>query len=371
MLSISFRPAVGVEQVADARRDGAHDRAERQHAHGPAEQRRRVHPPGQGEDVGQPGRAVRRPRPGREQPGAEVAPGPERLRGHREGAGQSDVQQQQPPARLGPRRDPACSSRTASASSATRRRRPRRRASGRGRRGPRRRSRSRSGCSPRAGSTGRSARPRPARSRPRSHRTRAIRRPAAHRRCPRRPTRAPTPTERTTPSTRAAASKASRPIAVPASSSACPDSSSLRVCRRTIDHEHQRQDHGVQHRHLGHRQLAQAVHVEDRSVERHHCRVVVDRSRRVDLVGGRLVERSGRGGRRVDDRGPSQERHPDARDQEPVAAQRRAPVAARRRGESHVVPALALMSGGSACRLGPVGVEEQLLQRRRRAGRAR
>ena len=77
------------------------------------------------------------------------------------------------------------------------------------------------------------------------------------------------------------------------------------------DHEHQGQDHGVEHRHLRHRQLAEAVHVEDRPVERHHGGVVVDGPGGVHPVRGRLVERRGRGRGRVDDQ--DQQRDPDRR----------------------------------------------------------
>ena len=51
--------------------------------------------------------------------------------------------------------------------------------------------------------------------------------------------------------------------------------------------EEQRHEHGVQHGHLGHRQLAEAVHVEDRAVERDDRRAGVDRLGGGDPVGRR------------------------------------------------------------------------------------
>ena len=53
-----------------------------------------MHPPGQRELRRRAAASRGRARSGREQPGAEVATGPQHLGGDREGAGQDDVQQQ-------------------------------------------------------------------------------------------------------------------------------------------------------------------------------------------------------------------------------------------------------------------------------------
>ena len=74
------------------------------------------------------------------------------------------------------------------------------------------------------------------------------------------------------------------------------------------------QEHRVGDRHLGHRQLAEAVRVEDRPVERDQRGAAVDGPGGRDLVGGGRVERAGGGSRRVahhdEDGGPRQDQDP-------------------------------------------------------------
>ena len=83
------------------------------------------------------------------------------------------------------------------------------------------------------------------------------------------------------------------------------------------DHGQDRDEHGVEHGHLGHRQLADAAHVEDRAVERHHCGAGVDRLGGGHAVGLGRVQR--RGGRRRGVADRDQHEHPDEH-QEPVAS---------------------------------------------------
>jgi hypothetical protein len=85
------------------------------------------------------------------------------------------------------------------------------------------------------------------------------------------------------------------------------------------EQQHDRDERGVEHRHLRHRQLARAVHIEDRSVERYQPGTGVDRLGRFQPLGGGRVEGLRRGGRCITD----QEQHgvPDRHDH-PIAAQR-------------------------------------------------
>ena len=246
----------------------------------PADQHRRVHPQAQRDRVGQPRRAGGRARARRDQ------------RRHRGRGGRRSATAHARPAPRPGRRTAAAptsgcrrtraagwTSRTARASSATTRRWcPRPRAARTARRSPPAaiaaqvralgESWHATAVSPVAdqpdAGPGRPERERPGDRQPAGDVRRGGQQPEQRRRRP-----APTST--------AAASGASRPTAVPPSSSAWPSSSSTRVCRRTTTRHHHRDEDGVEHGHLGHRQLAEAVHVEDRAVERDERRAGVDR----------------------------------------------------------------------------------------------
>ena len=131
--------------------------------------------------------------------------------------------------------------------------------------------------------------------------------------------RSPTSDRAPAPSRTAAASRALRPTTVAPKLGA----PGLLLAAGVPPDEHedqQRHEHGVQHGQLGHRQLADAVDVEDRAVEDDHGAVGVEGARGGHPVGrGRVqVHRGGRRG--VDDDGEHE--HPDP-EQHPVAAQRR------------------------------------------------
>ena len=107
----------------------------------------------------------------------------------------------------------------------------------------------------------------------------------------------------------------------------------------------------VGHGRLRHRHLAEAVDVEDRAVERDQRRAGVDRPGGRDLLGGRGVERAGRRGRGVAHHAEHGRPRPAPA---PGCAVARTTSAARPRSSDRLPPA--------------VGVEEELLERGRRAG---
>ena len=153
----------------------------------------------------------------------------------------------------------------------------------------------------------------------------------------------------------AAASSASWPTPVPPRSSACPVSSSVRVCRRTTTRNMHRDEHGVEHGHLRHRQLAEAVHVHDRAVERDDRRAGVDRLGGRHPVGLARVSDGGRG-RGVAD--ANEEQQPRTRRGSGRVAAAMPPAG---RCPDAVVAIIGPPSG-TAVAGGPVGVEEQLLE---------